>query len=564
MAGTTTQRVLWLCVAASLALMFARGSAWEYRHDEGTTFDLAVGKVLINEFIKEWPARPVPIGALYDTIENRTAYSLWDAVDSVELPYRMFHPPGYYALLHMWTKVFGTGKLMLRLPSYLFTILTLLALARIARRVIPGERSALWAAALWGLSPWVVSITNFARPYHLAMCIGVWATVAILGMHEGEARKRWRAAFVLLSALGLYVIYHYAFVLAWHAGLLLMLSWREGAGKRVKSVVALAASGAAIVVLFSPWIRVFRVHMRGSARSGDYFLGAVEPTEWPTRALKSLQDFALADSAWVYGGGWLRTAVMLLGIGTLVLAVWSFAGPARKELDGTARTFWISAALLPLLLILSDMLRGSHTIFITKLCFGMVPLFVLLVVRAWTAAPWRLLRVAGLSAWSIVLVLAVMFVTYADAKHINDNERAAALLAQADDGGHLVVLSTDIRDFTVPFLLTLRDEGVKDIFITRCHEPKLDNLVRTVANAGVFDQMSLVNMKVTHTPRFMWGEEFLRGIAETVRAEGWTTFWAKDPGWFVGKPPLGRRVASKLREVWMIGPIQGRFFHGTF
>jgi hypothetical protein len=172
--------------------------------------------------------------------------------------------------------------------------------------------------------------------------------------------------------------------------------------------------------------------------------------------------------------------------------------------------------------------------------------------------------VAGLGAWSVVLVLAVMFVTYSEAKHINDNERVAALLSQADDDKHLVVFSTDIRDFTVPLLLTLRDQGVKDVFITRCHEPKLDNLVSTVGRAEVFDRMSLVNMKVTHTPKFTWGEEFLKGIAESARAGGWTPMWATQPGWYDGKPILVRRIAGKLNELWMLGPVQARFFHGTF
>lgn len=556
--------MLWLCVAVSLAFVVARGSAWEYRHDEGTTFDLAVGKVLINEFIREWPARPVPITTLYEVIENRSNYSVGDAINSVGLPYRMFHPPGYYALLHLWTKVFGTEKLVMRLPSYLFTLLALLGMARIARRVIPEARSALWVAALFALSPWVVSITNFARPYHLGLCLAIWTTVAALGMHEDGPRLRWRVGFVLLSALGLYTIYHYAFVLAWQIGLLALLSWRMGAEKRMRSLAALVASGAAIVLLFSPWFRVLRVHLRASARSGDYFTGAVESDQWITRALRALQDFALADSTYVFGGAWLRLVLPALGIATLVLAVWAFAGPARKALDGTARAFWLSAPLLPLLIILSDVMRGSHTIFITKLCFGFVPLLVLLVVRAWLAAPWRALRVTGLTLWAVVLGLAVVFTTYADAKKTNHNERAAALLAQADSDSHLVVLSSDIRDFAVPLLLTLRDLGVRNVYFTRCHAPKLDNLVASVGRARIFDRLSLMNFKVTHTEKFMWGEEFLKGIADQARTSGWTVFWAVGLGWPKGQRPLVNRVASKLRELWMIGPVQARFFHGTF
>ena len=68
---------------------------------------------------------------------------------------------------------------------------------------------------------------------------------------------------------------------------------------------------------------------------------------------------ALADSLYMYGGAWLRWLLPMLGLATLALAIWSFVGPARKALDGTARAFWLTAPVLPLLIILSDVIRAG-------------------------------------------------------------------------------------------------------------------------------------------------------------------------------------------------------------
>ena len=568
-------RLLWLCVAVALLLAFARGAAWEHRHDEGTTVDLAIGMVLRDRFVEGHPVgQPVPIGSLYDVVEGRSDYDVLDAIDSVvptppPVTYRMFHPPAYYALLNVWTKVFGTGRLVMRLPAYLLLALSVLAMYRIGRRVIPEPHGGLWLAALYGVSPWVISITNFARPYSLALPLAVLSTAAVVALHdpaERASRGRWRVLFVVCSALGLYTLYHYAFVLAWHGLLLLWLAWRSEAAERKRELAWTLALGAVIAALFAPWIRVLLVHLTVSAKSGDYFLGAVREGYTQIRIFMSLRDYALADSVETLGRDILVPTVTVLSILTLPALLWACFGAPRRRLQGKLAIFWLSLPLLPLLVGVQDLARGSHTILITKISFGFIILLMLLVVRAWLSLPSRALRTAGLSAWLLLLLSSSALCTYTRALVPSDSERTAALIAQMDDDDHLVVISTGLRGFSVPLLYSMREAGVENVFVIRCEQKDLPSLFRSINQATIFKRVSLVNFNIPQWPRaLMWEPEALKKLAETVRST---------PNWIVQHdlelpflgiaPARGERKATRFRELWIHGPLKMRFFHGTF
>ena len=170
--------IVWGCVLLSLALGAARSLSWEYRHDEGTTVDVSIHAMTLGEYIPDWPAPPVSMTEITDRLEGRTGYTMGETVAALSTNFRTIHPPLYYLGVNLWTRAFGSGRLVMRLPALLLTALAVLGMALIARRVIPDRNAGLWAAALFALSPWVISLTNLARPYQLALFLAVWATVA--------------------------------------------------------------------------------------------------------------------------------------------------------------------------------------------------------------------------------------------------------------------------------------------------------------------------------------------------------------------------------------------------
>lgn len=543
-----------------------QGAVWEHQHDEGTTFDLAVGIITKGELVPVWPKSPVPVTSLYETVEARTDYNVRDAVESVTVPdYRMFHPPGYYVLLHLWTKVVGTTRIPMRLPAYLLGALALLGMVAIARRVIPEAAGTLWVAVIFGLSPWVLRLENFTRPYHLALFCAVWATVAVLRMQEPGPRRGWRLLFVVLSLVGLYSIYHYAFMLAWHLALMAWHGWSLGPARRRAEVLSLSAVLLGIFAGFAPWLRNFGLHLQVSGNSGDYFTGTVAKTHWYTYAQRAFQDFTIADAIQTYQGRLLGTSVLVLGALTLPVLIWAFAGPARRALDSGARRFWISATLVPLMILASDVVLGSHTIFIPKLCFGMIILLVLMLVRAWLAVPLRWLRNTGLAGWALLLGISVAFNTYTRAAEPADMEDAAAVIAQADTDDHLVVMSTDLRGYSAPFLLSLRDAGVGRVFVTQASGHKnLLELMDGVSKSTRFSRVTLVNFKIpTWKGQLMWEETFVRREVVIPAREGkqWLVFWRNRQPWMGARAELaGDRTPTRFRELWVLGPVRTRFY----
>jgi uncharacterized membrane protein len=560
--------IIVMCIAVSVLLAMARGSVWKHQHDEGTTFDIAVGAVIRGYFIPPALKTPLPITAAYKTVDARTSYSLGNVVGSLSAPdYRMYHPPAYYMALHLWTKVFGTSRLVLRLPAYLLAALMILGMVRIARRVIPEAGAGVWMALLFGLSPWVLRLTNFARPYQLALFCAVWATASVLAMQTDRPRRSWRVLFVALSLLGIFTLYHYAFVFAWHLAWMAWHGWSARPAGRRPELLALCSMLALVLIGYAPWFNTLFVHLTGAAQSGDYFQGSVEPIRWYTHALQAFQDFTISDALQTRWGQHLGTLSLVLAVITLPVAVWAFAGPARRKLDACARRFWISAALLPVLLVASDIWRGNHTIFIPKLCFGLIVLLALIVVRAWMAVPVAWLRNAGLTSWALLMACSVTLTIYSEASIPSEMEQAAEAIAQADTAYHLVVISTDLRGYVVPFLLSLQDAGVSNVFIAQAagHENLIDLMVNVSNNmSSRFQRVSLVNFRISMWPgKLMWDPEFVKNeiVVPARETEIWQAFWHTPQSW-MGDDALitSDRPPDNQRELWMIGPVATRFY----
>jgi len=100
----------------------------------------------------------------------------------------------YYALLHLWRLV-GDSALVLRLPSALAAVATVVLVERVGRRLL-GPGPAVLAAALLAVHPFAVAYARDARPYALvALCT---TAALLLGL---RARERPTAARLLAYAV---------------------------------------------------------------------------------------------------------------------------------------------------------------------------------------------------------------------------------------------------------------------------------------------------------------------------------------------------------------------------
>ena len=150
----------------------------------------------------------------------------------------------YYLLLHFWLAV-GETEARIRLLSVLFGVASVVPVYFIARR-LGGWLAAALAAGIFALIPYVIHYSQEARGYSLAMLIGGALTwLVLIGVERG--RQAWWPwlAYGLIAALGLYVHFFLALVVAAHG--LWLLATRQVPGWR-----GIAAGGIPLLLAAAP------------------------------------------------------------------------------------------------------------------------------------------------------------------------------------------------------------------------------------------------------------------------------------------------------------------------
>lgn len=107
------------------------------------------------------------------------------------------NPPLYYTLIHAWTPLFGQSATMLRLPSVVFSLLSVVLVYVAGREIFASARAGLTAALALALSANNIYYAQEARAYAMeTAAIGV----AILAMARFLARPGRIAPLVLYAA----------------------------------------------------------------------------------------------------------------------------------------------------------------------------------------------------------------------------------------------------------------------------------------------------------------------------------------------------------------------------
>lgn len=107
-------------------------------------------------------------------------------------------PPLYYAIVHFVLRI-GDGEAILRLPSVVFGIATLVLMYLVVARMLEA-RTALTSTALLSISPFHVWYSQEARPYALLLFLSLLAFWMLQRLIEQPESWRRRAAFALSAA----------------------------------------------------------------------------------------------------------------------------------------------------------------------------------------------------------------------------------------------------------------------------------------------------------------------------------------------------------------------------
>ncbi|NUR70239.1 MAG: hypothetical protein HOU81_05430 [Hamadaea sp.] len=302
----------------------------------------------------------------------------------------------YYTVMHIWTAIFGTSEIAVRLPSALAGIATVAVTAQLGARLWD-RRAGVIAGVLLAVLPAFSRYAQEARAYSLAVFALTLATLLLVRWIERPGALR-LVAYAVVLGVGVLLGPFGAMILAAHA----VLAWRG----RFPWSWAISAAGAVL-----PGMALFAMSA----------LTQRDQTSWIRRLTLEGANGVVERGLTVAGPVAVTAALIVLGL----LAV-------RKKQPVLAMACW---SFLPIVLLLA---AGLVTpVWVARYVFFTLPGFALL------AASW--LRQVSLARSTAVVVAVALFGAGSNiairrpAGHGQDSRRIAAIIGPRFQAGDVVI-----------------------------------------------------------------------------------------------------------------------------
>jgi uncharacterized membrane protein len=161
-------------------------------------------------------------------------------------------PPFYYLLLHYWGNLFGDSEFFVRVPSAIFSTLTIVLVYFLSRELFDWK-SGLIAALLVAFSPYSIYYAQEAKMYSLLWCLGIASFFSFIRFCKNNKTID-LVLYCFVSLLSIYTLYTGFFFLIIQNIAFFCFFRRKNTGKWLL--------GQGIILLFfSPWVNVFLGHM---------------------------------------------------------------------------------------------------------------------------------------------------------------------------------------------------------------------------------------------------------------------------------------------------------------
>jgi len=125
-----------------------------------------------------------------------------------------WNAPLYYSVVHYWTKLFGLSEFSLRLPSSIFSSLSVV-LAFLLGKKLFGIKSAILASLIMSVSSYQLWYAQEARDYSMLLFLSLLAVWFLYKAIKEDSLGSW-VCFILISTAGLYTNYFYIFLFIAH------------------------------------------------------------------------------------------------------------------------------------------------------------------------------------------------------------------------------------------------------------------------------------------------------------------------------------------------------------
>jgi len=271
---------------------------------------------------------------------TRSLPALWALTQNIDMVHGL-----YYALLGTWFQLVPLGAFSLRLPSALAIAVSTVLVYRLARHWAP-QTTAVLAASIFAVLPRTTWMGVEGRSWALSTLVGIGLGLVALNWAT-DGRRRWLAAYAVLSALGIALHLYLVFLLLAHGVALARRHRRSPLG-----MVPWVASAAAGFALAAP---VWLVASRQSAQLGEQKPG---PAAWARQfavnqvflgETPSLGSTGLLDLAWKVSS----VGLAVVGWALVVAAVVAAASRRRGALADDGLWWLVPWSVLPPFLVLA-------------------------------------------------------------------------------------------------------------------------------------------------------------------------------------------------------------------
>ncbi|MCG3173224.1 MAG: hypothetical protein GMKNLPBB_01402 [Myxococcota bacterium] len=432
-----------LAVMVFLGLAVWRCSNWTCKHDEGVTFDQAIGRIS-----REVRHGPVPLA---DAIDR---HGVWDVPNVMTA--RGMHPPAYYMGFNVWTRLFGTSAGAMLAYGVLLGAVSIVGAWLLAGALTRTYAAQVIAAALFAVSPAHLQYATIIRPYGSLIGMTLFATWALVRYFDARDRNqewRWLLIFAGLTTLGMYWVYHYLFVAVWHFAVLGLTAIAHPHESRWRSSVMVICSGLVVVAGVGPWLPVIRWQSY-LQRSHGFITGSPPIGDVLRQVRNHLERFTFnsAPGEWLFMGlRWLLLAATAVLICRLLAAWWQ----DRRFILLLALPIW------PLAIYTADVLNNSYTIMVERYCSAMIGIVLIVIAAACGMSRWQ--RFGRVVAICWCAMLADIAIGQARLSYASGTVRAARQIAEhaARYADPVIVISTAARGSAWPLLVELDRLAVK-------------------------------------------------------------------------------------------------------
>lgn len=290
------------------------------------------------------------------------------------------HAPAFYLLLHGQMKLFGNSLTAVRGLSVFFFLCSVIGIYLLGR-VIVNERFGMLCSLLLSVSPYFLEYSIMVRPYPLMTSLTIfssWVLIKILKQGGFHIKKPLTISYIILSVLGLYTFYSFAFLLFSHLVAVIIAAPK-------KSRSAIFTTGMVyflIFIMLLPWVVPAFQGVLESQEKDQYFKGTYSTWFFFSQLIKTNLLPWLAGIS--LPGGWSDSMVAITGALALILPGYVLL---RKREHRWPVLFTVIFLLYTAQVFVVDKILSTRSLVIDKQQYFIVCSFIILLAYGYSRFP---------------------------------------------------------------------------------------------------------------------------------------------------------------------------------